>query len=69
MDMTEIEKLVQNKINMIDTFAPGETSTKFHNEIYGIKQTLRCLGYKLEVSLNPFVSENKKSSTFTITQL
>lgn len=67
-NIDEVQKLVANKLNLIDrTSKSGHVrQTRWDHELQGIKQLLHCLGYQLEMNINPYYQNDGNHSTFSI---
>jgi len=63
----DLGALINTKIRMIDMSNISKTnSSKFKHELTGIIMTCQTLGIKIDVSINPYICEDYKFSTFTI---
>ena len=70
MSITNIKGLVENKLACIDIenkhSKGGTRVTKWDHELYGIKQALEFMGFKLELNKNPYFYDNGEPSTYKI---
>lgn len=73
MNTSELERIIKNKLAMIDIFNKNTNgahkATKFYNELHGIKLACRAMGIEVTYSVNPYFYEDREPSTFTLERL
>lgn len=70
MDTSELERIIKNKLAVIDIFNKNtngaHTARKHLDELIGIKQACYAMGIKVTYSVNPYFYEDRDPSTFTL---
>lgn len=73
MNTSELERIIKNKLAVIDMFNKNTNgthkATKHLNELIGIKQACYAMGIKVTYDCNPYFYEDGEPSTFTLERL
>jgi hypothetical protein len=68
--MQEIRRLIEVTLSIIDDYnaaTEGKANvSKHYHELIGMKMILSCMGFHLDIDVNPFYYRDKTPSTYTL---